>query len=308
MNKKIHDFIKYLKLVRRYSDHTITSYTNDLKQFEIFLKNELHTDRVFWQHVTRKHIRLYVDYLEENDIGMRSVARKLTTLRSFFKYLMREQVIEGNPFISFKLPKFDKNLPEYLSRDELEKMFALPDKNTFEGLRDLTILEFFYGTGMRLSELINLKSYDINFEQNLIKVTGKGNKQRIIPFGSAARKMIEKYLEIRPQYARENVDNLFVLKSGKKMYPIAIQRIVKKYIDLSASVKQKSPHIIRHSYATHLLNAGAGIRTVKDLLGHSSLATTQIYTHVSIDHLKKIYKQAHPGASNKPSTKPRRSK
>jgi len=205
------------------------------------------------------------------------------------------------------MPKFEKKLPEYISIEEVEALLKLPEIRTFEGLRDLSILELFYGTGMRLTELINIRLSNLLFAEDLIRVLGKGNKERIIPLGSVAKKVLKEYLEIRAQYAAKNVDNVFVLKSGKKMYPMAIQRIVKKYMSQVSNVHKKSPHILRHSYATHLLNAGANIRTVKDLLGHRSLSTTQIYTHISIDHLKSIYQQAHPGASKETKHKLRRS-
>ncbi|MBD3224442.1 MAG: tyrosine-type recombinase/integrase [Caldithrix sp.] len=212
-----------------------------------------------------------------------------------------------NPSLSLKIPKFERKLPEYLTIEEIEKLLRLPEINTFEGLRDLAIMECFYGTGMRLTELINLKLNDIYFDEDLIRVLGKGKKERIIPLGQAAKKILEKYLAIRPQYANKSVENVFVLKNGKIMYPMAIQRIIKKYLNQISNIQQKSPHTLRHSYATHLLNSGAGIRVVKDLLGHENLSTTQVYTHLSIDHLKNIYHRAHPGASETKQNKRRRS-
>ncbi len=245
--------------------------------------------------------------LQEKNISRRSIARKLAALKSFFKYLTREEIIQQNHALSIKMPKFEKKLPEFIPLSEVEKILALPQVGTFEGLRDLAILELFYGTGIRLSELINLTEKNLMLEENLVRIHGKGNKERIIPLGMAAQKMILQYLDIRPQYAEKDVENLFVLKTGKKMYPIAIQRMMKKYLSGTSNISKKSPHIFRHTYATHLLNAGAGIRVVKDLLGHENLSTTQVYTHLSIDHLKNIYNRAHPGASDKSTNKPRRS-
>lgn len=299
MDKNIRSFLKYISLERNYSENTTESYTNDLLQFESFLHKTFDKDIILWERVDKNIIRIFLNDLTELNLSKRSIARKLAVLKSFFKFLTREEIMNRNPAVSIKLPKFEKKLPEFITIDEIKKIVKLPQIRTFEGLRDLAILELFYGTGLRLSELINLKTANIQFEEDLLRVKGKGNKIRIIPLGSTAKKIIENYLEFRPQYALKSVENIFVLKSGKKMYPMAVQRIVSKYLDQVTHVKQKSPHLFRHTYATHLLNAGASIRVVKDLLGHESLSTTQVYTHLSIDYLQKIYKKAHPGASNK---------
>jgi len=299
MDKTIRDFLRYISLERRYSPHTKESYANDLRQFESFLLEHFRNDKIFWQHIDKKIIRYYLMELQEKQLSHRSIARKLATLKSFFKFCTREQIIDHNPAFSIKMPRFPKKLPEYLSKDDVKKLLKLPKPNSFEGMRDLAILELFYGTGIRLSELINMKTSDIDFNQRLIRIVGKGNKERIVPIGRHAGEILKKYLQIRTQYVTNSVENVFILPSGKKMYPMAVQRIIKKYFDLVSDLKQRSPHILRHTYATHLLNAGASIRTVKDLLGHESLSTTQVYTHLSIDHLKSIYNQAHPGASKK---------
>jgi len=299
MDKNIRNFLRYIALERRYSAHTVEAYSNDLVQFESFLNNYFNTATIFWQNIEKKIIRHFMISLQERDISRRSVARKLATIKSFFKFLNREEILNQNPALSIKMPKFEKKLPEFIPLADIEKILALPQVRSFDGLRDLAILELFYGTGMRLSELINLTEAHLLLSENLVRIHGKGNKERVVPIGEAAKKVIIQYLEIRPQYAEKNVENLFVLKSGKKMYPIAVQRIMKKYFSEITTIDKKSPHILRHSYATHLLNAGAGIRVVKDLLGHENLSTTQVYTHLSIDHLKNIYKRAHPGASDK---------
>jgi integrase/recombinase XerC len=306
MNKNIIEFIKYIKLEKRYSAHTIESYQNDLLQFESFLLNYFNTDKIFWHLIDKKIIRYFMIDLQENKISRRSVARKLAALKSFFKFLVREEVVAKNPTITIKTPKFDKKLPEYLTIDEIEDLLHLPEHNTFEGLRDLALLELFYGTGIRLSELINIKLTDLLINENLMRVFGKGQKERVVPLGSMAKKILQIYLQIRPQYAENSVDNVFVLKNGKRMYPMAVQRIVQKYLSQISNIEHKNPHALRHTYATHLLNAGASIRVVKDLLGHESLSTTQVYTHMSIDHLKSIYKQAHPAASDDFNHKRRR--
>ena len=299
MDKTIRDYLRYISLERRYSSHTVESYANDLHQFESFLQEYFHTPTIFWRRIDKKIIRYFLIDLQENQFSHRSIARKLATIKSFFKYCTREQIIEHNPAVTVKTPRFPKRLPEFLSKDEIEKLLKLPKPTSFEGLRDLAILELFYGTGIRLSELINMKTNDIDFQRKLIRIMGKGNKERIVPIGQHAQNILKKYLPIRAQYVNNSVENVFILQSGKKMYPMAIQRIIKKYFGLVSDLKQKSPHVLRHTYATHLLNAGASIRTVKDLLGHESLSTTQVYTHLSIDHLKSIYNQAHPGASKK---------
>jgi integrase/recombinase XerC len=298
MNRHISEFIKYIQLEKRYSDHTIKSYRNDLSQFETFLIEYYKTEKIFWRLVDKKVIRYFLIYLQENSISRRSIARKLAALKSFFKYLVREEVIEGNPTLTIKMPKFEKKLPEYLSNQDMNYILKQPKHNTFEGIRDLAILELFYGTGMRLSELINIKVNDLLIKEELLRVKGKGQKERVIPVGSMALRILNGYLQIRSQYAEKNVDNVFVLKSGKRMYPMAVQRIVQKYLSTITSLEHKNPHALRHTYATHLLNAGASIRVVKDLLGHESLSTTQVYTHMSIDHLKQVYQQAHPAASD----------
>jgi len=299
MDKNIRGFLKYISLERHYSKNTAESYSNDLLQFETFLHRTFDTRTIKWERVDKNIIRIFLNELSELELSRRSIARKLAALKSFFKFLTREEITDQNPAISIKLPRFEKKLPEFVTLDEIKKIIKLPEIRTFEGLRDLAILELFYGTGLRLSELINLETANIEFDENLLRVRGKGNKIRIIPLGSAAKKIIEQYLEYRPQYAQNSVENIFVLKSGKKMYPMAVQRIVRKYLDQVTHVKQKSPHLFRHTYATHLLNAGASIRVVKDLLGHESLSTTQVYTHLSVDYLKETYRRAHPGASEK---------
>ncbi len=307
MDKYIRGFLKYISLERRYSPHTVESYSADLNQFVQFLQNYLNTYEVIWKNIKKAQIRHFMVSLQEHGISKRSVARKLAALKSFFKYLTREEIIEANPALSIKMPRFEKKLPEFIPQGSIEKIMRLPQVRSFEGLRDLAILELLYGTGIRLTELIDLKTSDILLNEDLVRVFGKGSKERIVPLGASAKQILEKYLQVWPQYVEKNVDNVFILKSGKKMYPVAVQRIIKKYLSHIPNLDKKSPHILRHSYATHLLNAGASIRVVKDLLGHENLSTTQVYTHLSIDHLKNIYNRAHPGASDKSSIKLRRS-
>ena len=307
MDKYIRGFLKYISLERRYSHHTVESYSTDLIQLEQFLQNYFNTREIIWKNIKKKQIRHFMVHLQEQGISRRSVARKLAAIKSFFKFMTREENLEDNPAHAIKMPRFKARLPEFIPASEIEAIMRLPEIHHFEGIRDLAILELLYGTGIRLSELINLTLADVLLQENVLRVIGKGNKERIIPLGGSARQVILAYLEIRPQYAEKNVDTLFIVKSGKKMYPVAVQRIIKKYLSTIPNIQKTSPHILRHSYATHLLNAGASIRVVKDLLGHENLSTTQVYTHLSIDHLKSIYNRAHPGASDQTSHRLRRS-
>jgi len=296
MDIQVRNFLRYLYLERRYSSKTVEAYGTDLLQFETFLSDYLKLDTIPWKKVDKRGIRLFLIILQDAAISKRSIARKLATIKSFFKYIAREEIIDQNPSLTIKIPKFEKKLPAFATLEDIDRLMNLPDPDTFEGIRDRAILELFYGTGMRLSELINLKLSDVMLSENLIRLLGKGNKERVIPLGNTAKEVLNRYLSIRAKFADQSVDTIFVLKSGKKIYPMAVQRLVKKYLSQSSLTHQQSPHILRHSYATHLLNAGANIRVVKDLLGHESLSTTQVYTHLSIDHLKKVYNKAHPGA------------
>jgi len=307
MNKSIRQFLTYIYLERRYSEKTVRAYGEDLGQFEDFLKKLFDTEEVFWNLIRKQQIRAFMADLYHQGLNRRSIGRKLSTIKSFYKYLGREGLIPENPCISIHVPKYEKKLPEYITEDEISFLLKLPDRSTYKGLRDLAILEFFYSTGIRLSELLGLKISDLDFQQELVRVIGKGNKERIIPFGTKAREVLNDYLNLRAQIGSTSSDVLFVNENGQALYPMAVQRMVKKYLMQIPGLVQKSPHILRHSYATHLINRGAGIRTVKDLLGHSNLSTTQIYTHVSIDHLKEVYAETHPGVRDSKNSKQRRS-
>jgi site-specific recombinase XerD len=210
MDIQIRQFIKYLALERRYSEHTVKSYKTDLIQFEHYLLESSGLQKIHWNLITKKSLRGFMVFLQGADISLRSVARKIATIKSFFKYLSREEIISQNPSASIKMPKYDKKLPEFISPEEIRQIFKIPNSGSFEDMRDLAILELFYGTGIRLSELVNIKVTDIYFKEDLIRVIGKGNKERIIPFGSYARDILLKYLENRTQIVAENVDNVFV--------------------------------------------------------------------------------------------------
>lgn len=302
MESSIRSFLRHLATQRNYSPHTIAAYEDDLRQFSVFLKKHFsdrpHSIRDI-DHIT---IRLFLGDCIEQGFAKRSIARKLACLRSFFKYLKRTNAVEVNPAAAVSSPRLEKRLPLYLDEESVARLMQQPDCSTTIGKRDAAILELFYSTGIRLGELINLRMGDIDFYGETVRVTGKGSKDRIVPFGGPARDAMKRYLvsreELLPKDAPGDVaETLFLSQRGKRLNPKGVNVLVNEYIGRVSEIAKKSPHILRHSFATHLLNHGADLRAVKELLGHESLSTTQIYTHVSVDRLKKIYLQAHPKAS-----------
>ncbi len=288
------EFLNYLANEKRYSEHTLRSYKGDLQQFLDFGRS---VDKDF-NPPTSDHlmIRRWIVFLMEGGDKPRSVNRKITTLRTYYKFLCREGVIKEIPTKKIVKPKTEKNLPYFLdqkSMTELFDCFHFPDD--FEGFRDRTILLTFYCTGMRLSELCHLKLVDIDYYNSQLKVLGKRNKERIIPFGIELRNNLKLYIEERNKITSEH-DFLFVTSKGKPVYSKLVYRIVNKYLGEVTTLEKKSPHVLRHTFATHMLNNGAEISAIKELLGHSNLAATQIYTHTTFERLKQIYNQAHPRA------------
>lgn len=306
MKQLIDKYLRYLKIERNSSENTITSYKNDLNQFLKFAANELNIaiDSVDPSQIDRLMIRMWLGELSEQNFARNSIARKVAAVRSFFKYCFKRGAVDNNPAHLLIVPKKEKRLPKTVQPAEIKIMMELADGSTPSSRQDRAILELFYTTGMRLNELIQLNTDHINFKHKQVRVLGKGNKQRIIPLGERALAAYSRHLETREQLYGERTDTdarkaLFIAPKGHRMYPRKVQMIVKEYLMKSSEVTQKSPHVLRHSFATHLLDAGADIRIIKEFLGHANLSATQIYTHTSVERLKNIYNQAHPRAENK---------
>ena len=290
----IDSFLITLEKERNFSLHTIKAYKNDLTRFNLFLNQG--KSRIKFKEINRNDIRRFLADEYENQYTSKTVARRLATIKSFFKYLVKVELIEDNVSIHIHSPKVPKKLPNFIDKNLIDVLMSSPPLGTLIGVRDRAVLELFYSTGVRLSELVNINIGDFHIDKKLVRVIGKGNKERIIPYGKTAESAIENYLKMRnlsfkPVFARSP---LFVNSSEKRISKRTIQRRMNNYIKLVADGKSVGPHLLRHTFATHLLDNGADIRAVKDLLGHSSLSSTQIYTHVSIDKLKKDYTQAHP--------------
>jgi len=293
MQTNVRRFLEYLEAERNYSVNTIRSYDTDLHQFLSYLDS--HHVRSL-DDVRKPLLRSYLGWLLEEDLSKKSIARKIACLRSFFRYAKRHKITSTNPTLTLVSPKLEKRLPTYLDEGAMKRLFESIDTSTADGRRNAAILELFYSTGMRLSELINLNVDDVDISQAVVKVTGKGSKQRILPVGRRAVNAIEQYLPDRTRLSGGTEPALFLTPKGERFYPQAIIRMVKGLIGEVSEIQKRSPHVIRHSFATHLLNRGADLRAVKELLGHESLSTTQVYTHVSTDQLKKVYRQSHPKA------------
>jgi len=293
----ITSFLNYLLFEKRASEHTVVSYRNDLEQFWNYLQQAFSITE--WKEVDAAIIRTWIITLMEEKISPRSINRKISALKSFYKYHIKLGVFQINPMLLVYSPKVRQRLPQFVEETDMEKLFSSGlFEDTFEGWRDRTILELFYATGMRLSELRMLTFSDFDFHNNQVKVLGKRNKERIIPYGSGFQNILTKYVEVYNATFNAPTQNIYVFVNvkGKPLAPKTIYTIVRKYLDMITTIEKRSPHIIRHTFATHLLNRGADLNTVKELLGHSSLAATQVYTHNTIDKLKSIYNQAHPRA------------
>lgn len=294
---KINGFINYITNEKRFSIHTVKAYQTDLNQFVRFLKEDLELASL--EKTTHQEIRSWIFYLLEKGENTRSVNRKISTLKTFYKYLLRNKYVNINPMDKIIAPKQSKRLPSFIDESDMETLLTVVEyPETFDGARNKAIIETFYALGVRLSELINMQYKDIEFSERNIRIMGKGNKERIIPFGPNLDNCLKNYFTYYEKNIKPLQQNSFVFvnKKGNKLYPMYIYRIIKKHIEMVSNIEQKSPHVIRHTFATHLLNQGADINAIKELLGHSSLAATQVYTHTSIGKLKEIYKTAHPRA------------
>jgi integrase/recombinase XerC len=289
-------FIRYITYEKRLSPHTCTAYENDLAQFMAFLKDQFEVINA--AEASSQMIRSWAASLVEDKLSHRSVNRKIATLRSFYQFLLKRNVLTVSPIQKIHALKTDKPLPAFVEEKAMNLLFETYDfGNDFEGLRDKLTLELLYGTGIRLAECIGLKDSDINPYDQTIKVLGKRNKERIIPVHAPLMALFKIYQQVRNDAFPERENNTLIISNkGLPAYDGLVQRIVKKYLSMVTSLSKKSPHVLRHTFATHLLNNGADLTSIKDLLGHSSLAATQVYTHNSIEKLKKVFEQAHPKA------------
>lgn len=291
MNREVVNFfLQHLQVERRLSPLTLRSYEIDLLQFLDFLA----LDNLLVNKIKSQTIRSWLVELSNQGIQNRSINRKLATLRTFYKYLLRRGDLIDNPMHTIRMVKTSKSLPTYLRESEMEQVFAQqePPKNSFEEVRDQLVLMLLYGTGMRLAELIQLSNQQLNLASKTLRVIGKRNKERIIPMPQLLVDLVKQYQSLNPFQSQ----SLLLTDKGEPCYPMFIQRLVKKYLGEVSTLEKLSPHVLRHSYATHLLNRGADLNAIKELLGHANLAATQVYTHNSMEKLKEIYKQAHPKA------------
>lgn len=292
-------FIQYIQFEKRYSFHTITAYKNDIEQFYSFISSAYKLTSAC--DVTYPIVRSWVVELVNNNVSAKSVNRKIASLRAYFKFLNREQKILHNPVVKITSLKTTKKLPQFVDEKSIHSLFDdVGFKDDFKGIRDRLLLEMLYATGMRLSELININNQDIDNKNFTIKVLGKRNKERLIPYNQTLNLAITEYCNKRNKefgnLFNEATNSFLITEKGKKLYPKLVYRIVKKYLGIITTLEQRSPHVLRHTFATHLLNNGADINAIKELLGHANLAATQVYTHNTIEKLKKVYEQAHPRA------------
>ncbi|WGQ08497.1 tyrosine-type recombinase/integrase [Pedobacter gandavensis] len=289
-------FLLYLQHEKRYSPHTLKSYQTDLLQFSDYLEQTFELPLVGAGHM---QVRSYMVALLEEEVSERSIGRKLSTLRSFYKYLLREGLITASPMTLVRAPKIPQRLPVFIEDQKLDVLLDSGEffNDSFPSVRDKLVIETLFGTGMRLAEMLSLREESIDFYGATIRVLGKRNKERIIPISKLLADQLKVYLDIKTlQNFHNKTGTLFVTDKGAAAYPKLIYRIVTSYLTYISTQDKKSPHVLRHSYATSLLNRGADLNAIKELLGHASLAATQVYTHNSIERLKSIYKQAHPKA------------
>jgi tyrosine recombinase XerC len=290
MKRYLDKFKNYLEKEKNYSSHTVRNYLADLEGFSKISSME---DPAAVDYLT---VRKYLAHLREKSVSKRSIARKLSSLRTFFRFLERDGYVKANPVAIISTPKLDRKLPIFLDEKSVLKLIMAPDTKTFRGARDRAILETFYTSGIRVSELVGIDVANVDFISGVVKVLGKGRKERLAPLGDKAVSAIRDYLAYRNKKKLGDKNPLFLHKSGRRITDRSVRRIVRKYIKDLGIKERISPHTLRHSFATHLLNRGADLRSVQELLGHKNLSTTQIYTHVTIERLKSVYDKAHPRA------------
>ena len=288
-------FLDYLRYERNYSEKTVLAYGEDISQLREFAQERM--EKFDPAEVKPELVREWIVSLMDQGYTSTSVNRKLSSLRSFYKYLLRQGEVSVDPLRKITGPKNKKPLPSFLKESEMNKLLDDTDFGEgFKGCRDRLIIEMFYATGMRLSELIGLDDKDVDFSASLLKVTGKRNKQRLIPFGDELKETMLEYVDIRNEMISERSDAFFVRENGERLYKNLVYNLVKRNLSKVVTLKKRSPHVLRHTFATTMLNNDAELGAVKELLGHSSLVTTEIYTHTTFEELKKVYKQAHPRA------------
>lgn len=296
----VQKFLNYIQYEKRYSIHTVDAYKRDLKQFFDYLLENFQLTDTDNKSITHQQIRSWLSSLINNDINTRSVNRKISTLKAYFAFLLKGETITINPMQKIISPKMSKKVTAYVEEESLNSMLDEEElKQGYSENRNYLIMEILYETGIRLSELINIKVQDIDIHNLTIKVLGKRNKERIIPISITLKEKIKQYLEYKEKEIvtiNEKENYLFLTKKGKKIYPKFVYRIVFYYLSKITTNKKKSPHVLRHTFATHMLNHGADLNAIKEILGHSSLNATQVYSHSSLSKLKTIYKQAHPRA------------
>ncbi len=304
-NPDISDFLRYLEKERQDSPHTVKAYTRDLEDFESFLRDYYGSEKWSWSGLDRLALRAFLGHLTRRGLSKRSIARSLSAVRSFYKWLHRAERVEANPARGVATPKQDKYLPAYLDRAQIDLLFQIAElhaqEGRFEDVRNLAILELFYSTGMRLSELAGMNKPDIDLVTQMVKVRGKGRKERLLPVGDHAQLALRNYELKRDALARRagtSADRFayFVTRTARRLSPRAVQLLVSKFLNQLDEDAGLSVHSLRHTFATHLLDAGADLRAVQELLGHASISTTQIYTHTSVERLKEVYRKSHPRA------------
>lgn len=299
MQQNIHHsilpFINYLKFQKRYSQHTVISYQTDLNSFFTFLQEQYGQTEL--GDIKTVFVRSWLAELKQQGLEAKSINRKISSLKSFFKYQLRQQVIPVSPMAAIISLKISKRLPQFVSKKDMTVLLQhveFPD--TWDGKTERLLIELLYNTGIRQAELIGLKEIQVSKNNSTIKVLGKGNKERIIPVSNQLMNLIQEYLLAKRKLVEVDAGYLLVMKNGKKLYPKYVYNAVNRYLNIITTIDKKSPHVLRHTFATHLMNGGADLNAVKELLGHSSLAATQIYTHNTIEKLKDIHKKAHPKA------------